>query len=118
MNKTRGRESSVDKFGNVVPAKYFDERMRLVFLIENGSASDAFGLEFAPYDPTEQCIDNLKWSLLHEGGRPVEFNTKSTLHTYTTLAKGYYRIKNFGFDNTRACVSLIDVYKECCCGGY
>lgn len=83
----------------------------LVLLIERADNDDLFGVEFAPYDEQGQSIDDLKFYPVTENGKQVTFNNQTVPFVYVTKAKAYYRIVNLGFDNTRACVSIIDSYE-------
>lgn len=89
----------------------FKANTALVFHIECATEDDLFGIEYAPFDEQSQCMDDLKFHPVLIKGERVTFDNKTSPFVYTTPAKAYYRIVNLGFDNTRACVNIIDTYE-------
>lgn len=93
------------------PSRLYAANTALVFSIENVSEDDLFGLEYAAYDEQSQCMDDLKFLPVMVKGERVTFDINTSPFTYVTPAKAYYRLANLGFDNTRACVNIIDTYE-------
>lgn len=92
-------------------SKLYAANTALVFHIERADDDDLFGLEYSPYDEQAQCMDNLPFFPVVVNGKRVEFDNKNMPFVYVTPAKAYYRVVNLGFDNTRACVNIIDTYE-------
>ena len=91
--------------------KLYAANTALVFHIECATDDDLFGIEYSPFDEQSQCMDDLKFYPVLVKGERVTFDNKTSPFVYTTPAKAYYRIVNLGFDNTRACVNIIDTYE-------
>jgi len=96
--------------GNVV-SKRAKANTALVFMLLNATPDDQFILEFAPFDPKDQTLDNLKFTPVLVGGAEIVITTRHTPFTYVTPANGYYRVSNNGHDDTRAVCAIIDEYE-------